>query len=86
MPFVTSIERLGMLRMIEDTLRLKFGAEGVALVPVIHELNDAEKLLALNRVLVKATTLDEVRRACAEAARPARRRKKGGQGEHDSTS
>src|SRR5207302_847617 len=43
MPFVTSIERGGMLRMIEDLLRTKFDEAGAQLMPMIHELNDAEK-------------------------------------------
>jgi hypothetical protein len=84
MPFVTSIERYGMLRMLEATLRTKFGEEGAALIPTIHELNDAEKYLALNPVIINATTLDEVRRACAKLAAPARRRKKDGNGKRGS--
>jgi hypothetical protein len=80
MPYVTSIERSGMLRLIEDSLRTKFGEEGAGLIPVIEELNDAEKYVALNRVILNATTLDEVRQACSEAAAPPPRRKKGSNG------
>ncbi|HKI36964.1 MAG TPA: hypothetical protein VKA46_34245 [Gemmataceae bacterium] len=80
MPYVTSIERQGMVRMIESTLRARFGEEGARLIPAIIELNDAEKFLALNEAIVAATSLDDVRRACAEAAAPAARRKKGSNG------
>jgi hypothetical protein len=78
MPFVTGFERSGMLRLIEDILRTKFGEEGAGLMPAIEDLDDAEKYVTLNRAIVAATTLDEVRRACAEAAAPKTRRRKGG--------
>jgi hypothetical protein len=84
MPFVTSIERLGMLRVLESTLRTRFGEAGAALIPTIHELDDAEKYLAMNEVILNATTLDEVRRACAKLAAPARRRRKDGNGKRGS--
>jgi hypothetical protein len=80
MPYVTSIERTGMLKVIERSLRTKFGEKGVELVPAIEELNDAEKYLVVNDAIITATTLDEVRRACAQAAAPARRTRKGGNG------
>jgi hypothetical protein len=77
MPYVTSWERSGMRRVIEETLQTRFGAEGVKLMPTIAELDDAEKYLALQRVIISAATLDEVRRACTKAAP---RRKKSGNG------
>jgi hypothetical protein len=74
MPFVSTPERygrkLGMLEIIEDTLRLKFGEAGVALLPQIKALSDLEKIRAVFRVLVMVTSLDEVRQACAKAAPP----------------
>ena len=76
MPYVTSIEREVMFQMIEVGLREKFGEEAMELLPTIHELNDAEKYEALIRTIVTATTLDEVRRACAKAT-AAQRRKNG---------
>jgi hypothetical protein len=45
----------------------------------------AEKYVTLNRTVATATTLDEVRRACAKAAAPARRPRKGGNGKRGST-
>ncbi len=82
MPYVTSYERIVMLRMLERALRTKFGEEGLELLPGIEELNDAEKYLALQDTIVTATNLDEVRQACAAAAAPvpARRTRKGGNG------
>jgi hypothetical protein len=79
MPYVTGIERLGMARMLERFLRDKFGEEGVALMAAITELNDADKYLALNSAIAKATCVDDVRQACAELAKPPapRRKKKG---------
>jgi hypothetical protein len=76
MPFVTSIERDGMVKMIANLLRAKFGEEGLALVPAIRELNDAEKYLTINQAIAMATTLEQVGQACAEAAAPPSRRKR----------
>jgi hypothetical protein len=76
MPYVTTIERNGMRKILEDGLRTKFGEEAMELMEAITELNDAEKYLALNRTIITATTLDEVRRACAKAT-AAQRRKNG---------
>jgi len=76
MPFVTSIEREGMFDVIEAILRTKFGEEGAELLPAIHELNDAEKYLALSRAIATATTVDDVRRAYAQEAAPRPKRKR----------
>jgi hypothetical protein len=84
MPYVTSFEREAMFELIEDLLRAKFGDEVAELLPAIHELNDAEKYKALNRVIASATTLDEVRRACVAAGAAVPRRKKGGNGKRGS--
>ena len=70
MPYVTSYERHGMLKLMQAQLEAKFGAEGVKLIPDIQQLNDADKYQALGRVILTATTVDEIRRACAEAAAP----------------
>jgi hypothetical protein len=76
MPYVTTFERHVMCKLIEDSLRTKFGEEGAALMPAIIDLDDAEKFLALNRTILTATTVAEVRRACSEAARSLRRKRK----------
>jgi hypothetical protein len=80
MPYVNSFVRDAMLEMIEDLLGSKFGKEGEELIPAITELRDAEKYRVLNRTIGMATTLDEVRRAVAKAAAPARPPRKRGNG------
>jgi hypothetical protein len=70
-----------LIHIIEDALRAKFGDEGATLIPALEEINDGEKYIVINRAIALATTLDEVRRACAAAAAPAPRRKKGGNGQ-----
>ena len=48
MPYVTSIERLGrrkgMCQGIEALLRVRFGEEGLKLMPEIREIHEEEKL------------------------------------------
>jgi DNA-directed RNA polymerase specialized sigma24 family protein len=83
-PYVTSVEREGMFKLIKDLLRAKFGAEAEELLDPIHDLNDAEKYKTLNRVIASAATLDEVRRACVAAGARLPRRKKGGNGKRGS--
>ena len=74
MPFVTTPERFGIEKGIllatESLLRVKFGDEGVRLLPAIKDLDDPDKYFAMFQVICKAATLDEVRRACAAAAAP----------------
>ena len=84
MLYVTSIERERMFEMIEVSLRAKFGAEVEELLDPIHDLNDAEKYKDLMRQITRATTLDEVRRACVAAGAAVPRRKKGGNGKRGS--
>jgi hypothetical protein len=73
-PFVTTPERYGikkgMLQIIETLLRDRFGEEGARLLPEIKALNDPDKFVLLSPVIAKATTLDEVRSACAAASAP----------------
>jgi hypothetical protein len=76
MSYVTRIERDVMLKVIEKQLRTKFGAEGAASAPTIWTMNDAEKYLIISDAILLATTLEEVRQACAEAAAPPSRRKR----------
>ncbi len=69
MPFITSPERLAMrkalLKGIEAVLDVKFGAEGLKLMPEIQALENHEVLDAVLQSARKATTLEEVRRAWA---------------------
>jgi hypothetical protein len=81
MRYYTGTERIGMLDLIEDSLRAKFGDEGLTLMPALEEINDGEKYKLINRAILHATTLDEVRQACAAAAAPRRRGQKSGNGQ-----
>ena len=69
MPFVTSPERVGRrtgLRMgIESLLRVRFGDDGLRLMPEIHDIHEEEKLLAILKALETAASPDEVRRLWA---------------------
>jgi hypothetical protein len=78
MPYVTSIERLAMARLIENTLHTKFGDAANELAEAISELYDAEKYLALNQTIATATTLDEVRRAYEKVVAPPRKKRGNG--------
>ena len=70
MPYVTSIERLarseglreGRRESIESLLRVRFGDEGLKLMPEVREVQDEEVLRAVIKALETATSLDEVRR------------------------
>ena len=65
MPYVTSIERLGHRRGlragIESVLRIRFGQEGLKLMPELEEVHEEEVLLAILRALETANSPDEVR-------------------------
>ncbi len=69
MPFITTPERVGHrrgLRMgIESLLRVRFGDEGLKLMPEIHEIHEEEKLEAILKALETAASPDEVRRLWA---------------------
>jgi hypothetical protein len=74
MPFIPLPERVAIanerLLAIEDGLRAKFGEEGVSLLPEIKALDHIDKYRAVHLALVTAVTLDDVRRAVAEATAP----------------
>jgi hypothetical protein len=69
MPYITSFERAairkGLLAGIEVSLELKFGAEGLKLLPEIRQLEDHEVLQAVLEAIKTATTPDELRRVWA---------------------
>jgi hypothetical protein len=66
MPFVTSIERLakreGMRMGIETGLKIRFGEEGLKLMPEIREIHEEETLKAILKALETAAGLDEIRK------------------------
>jgi hypothetical protein len=65
MPYITSVERIGikkgLLEGIELGLELKFGAEGLKLLPEIRELTNHEVLRAVLQAIKTAKTPDELR-------------------------
>jgi hypothetical protein len=83
MPFVTIAERVGMekglekglLKGIEVSLKVKFGAEGLALLPEIRALQDHELLEAVLEAIEAAANPDELRRVWAPKRRPRKGRR-----------
>jgi hypothetical protein len=72
MPFVTSIERLarreGVRLGIKTALKIRFGEEGLKLMPEIQAIHEEDKLEAILNALETTNTLDEVRRIWAPQA------------------
>jgi hypothetical protein len=66
MPFVTTPERVGirkgLRRGIEVLLKLRFGDEGLKLMPEIQEIHEEEKLDAILKAVGTAVDLEAVRR------------------------
>jgi hypothetical protein len=73
MPYITSVERhgrcVGLSQGIEVLLRMRFGDEGLKLMPEIREIYEYEKLEAILNALETATSLEEVRRLSSPPAR-----------------
>ncbi len=65
MPFMTIFERVGMqkglLEAIETCLRVRFGAEGLELMPEFREILDHERLSAIHEAILTAASLEELR-------------------------
>jgi hypothetical protein len=72
MPFITTPERVGhrrgLRRAIELLLKVRFGEEGLKLMPEIREIHEDEKLEAILTALGTAASLDELRRLWSPAA------------------
>jgi hypothetical protein len=83
MPFVTIAERVGMekglekglLKGIEVSLKVKFGAEGLALLPEIRALQDHELLEAVLEAIEAAANPGELRQVWAPKRRPRKGRR-----------
>ena len=77
MPFIDIAERVGMekglLKGIEAVLEVKFGAEGLKLLPEIQPIQNHEVLDKILQAIKTAASPDEVRRVIAKQ----RRSKKG---------
>ncbi|MCY2993534.1 MAG: hypothetical protein NTY19_37495 [Planctomycetota bacterium] len=73
MPYITSVERLalekghqegellGLREGIELALELKFGADGLALMPLVRQVEKIELLRTLRQTLRTAESMDQVR-------------------------
>ncbi len=74
MPFITSIERFGlckgMRRGLEAVLRVRFGGEGLQLMPQIREIYEEDKLEAIFKALETGASLEEVRRLSSPPPAP----------------
>ena len=79
MPFITTPERLARcesyLAGIEVSLEVKFGAEGLQLMPEIRELMDHEVLRDVLEAIRTADAPDELRRIWAPKRRPKKGRR-----------
>jgi hypothetical protein len=66
MPFITSVERIGLrtgLREgIESMLEIRFGAEGLGLMPEIRAIYEEDKLRAILQSIKTAASPEDVRR------------------------
>ena len=69
MPYITSIERIGMekglLEGIAISLEAKFGDAGLKLMPEIRAIEELDKLRQVLRATHTVTTLEELRRIWA---------------------
>lgn len=65
MPFITTPESCGciagLLKGIEVGLQIKFGGEGLKLLPEIRELHDHEKLSVVLQAIKNVSTPAELR-------------------------
>ncbi len=65
MPYITPAERIwmekGLLKGIELGLEVKFGAEGLKLLPEIRELSDLQVIEEVLQAIKTATTPEQVR-------------------------
>ena len=66
MPFITTPERVGLRRGlregIQSVLELRFGLEGLKLMPDIENIHSEDQLRAILKTLNSAMNLEEVRR------------------------
>jgi hypothetical protein len=72
MPFITTPERVGrragMREGIESLLKVRFGDEGLKLMPEIQAIHEEEKLRTILKALETGTNLEELRRLWSSTA------------------
>ncbi len=65
MRYITSVERIGirqgLLEGIELGLELKFGKEGLTLMPAISQIEDIERLRTIKEGILTVNTVEELR-------------------------
>jgi hypothetical protein len=70
MPFITTPERIGrregLTKGIEAVLRVRFGQEGLRLMPEIREILNHEKLEAVLEAAETVASPEDLRRTCAD--------------------
>ncbi len=52
----------GILMGIEDLMEVKFGEDGLRLLPVIGKIKDVERLREIRQIIKNSRTIDEVER------------------------
>ncbi|MEK7396753.1 MAG: hypothetical protein AAB116_07430 [Candidatus Poribacteria bacterium] len=66
MPYVTSVEIIGIKKGLKEGIELgldlKFGSEGLLLMPDINEIEDLDILEAIKFGIKTAKTIDELRK------------------------
>jgi hypothetical protein len=66
MPFVTYADRYaesrGLIKGIQVALDVKFGSEGLGLMPLINPIEDLSVLNEIANAIKPATSLDEIRK------------------------
>jgi hypothetical protein len=74
MPFMDLFDRMGMekglLEGIESCLKIRFGAEGLALMPELRQIQDYKLLRKILKRIETAGDLDDVRRVWTRKRRP----------------
>lgn len=79
MPFITIAERIGMekglLEGLEVSLKMKFGEEGLNLMPELREIQNHEVLRTVLRAIESAASPDELRRVWTRKLRATKRRR-----------
>lgn len=68
MPYVSSVERIGykrgvqegLLEAIEMGLSIKFGEKGLRLLPAIRQIEDVERLKMIKNIVKSTDNLSEI--------------------------
>lgn len=79
MPYIPTFERLArteeLLARIEVGLNIKFGVEGLQLMPELNDITDIEMLRSIRQAISTASSPDELRRLWAPKRQPKKGRR-----------